>query len=308
MALHQVSSPVLFLIFNRPDTTSLVFEKIREARPSRLYIAADGPRNDSELLVCNETRKIIERIDWPCKFETLFRNKNLGCKNAVSSAIDWFFSKESEGIILEDDCLPSNEFFLFCDILLERYRDDSRIAQIAGCNFQKNKNHADASYYFSRNVEVWGWASWRRVWNNYDPDLIRYEDTEANKYLAEIFTDPMLFKEYSKLFQQLKKGEINTWDYQLKFISLFNNWLCIIPNSNLVTNIGFESDATHTTSPNSKFSNIPLEPLRMPIKHPIYILPSKEADDHIQDLEFDIEKKNKKLNKRLKRWLKKLMG
>jgi hypothetical protein len=166
-------APILFLVFNRPETTARVFEAIRNAKPSRLYIAADGPRDFiyNEYAVCAKTREIASRVDWDCDVETLFRAENLGCKAAVSSAISWFFSHEEEGIILEDDCLPCESFFYFTTILLEKYRHDERIAHIAGSNFQDGKKVGDGSYYFSDLYNIWGWATWKRVWKDYDAEL-----------------------------------------------------------------------------------------------------------------------------------------
>jgi hypothetical protein len=169
------------MIFRRPDFTSRVFEQIRNVRPARLYIAADGPRSgrEGEQQLCIETRAIIEQIDWDCELKTLFREKNLGCKMAISSAIDWFFEQEEEGIILEDDCLPNQSFFRFCDTMLEKYRNDDRIRHISGCNLQHGKKWGTASYYFSNLTHAWGWANWRRVWKDYDRDLKLYDTKDV---------------------------------------------------------------------------------------------------------------------------------
>lgn len=170
--MYKTISPVLFTIFNRPDTTQLVFEKIREFKPSKLYIAADGPRADreGEDALCRETRGVIN-VDWDCEVQYLYRSENLGCKLGMSGAIKWFFENEPEGIVLEDDCLPGEDFFRFCDTLLEKYRDDTRVAHIAGTRMTLNDKFGDATYYFSKYTHIWGWASWRRVWKNYDENL-----------------------------------------------------------------------------------------------------------------------------------------
>lgn len=309
MPAYQTTSPVLFLIFNRPDTTQRVFEQICEAKPAKLYIAADGPRKDreGENALCKETRGIIKNINWPCDVKTLFRDENLGCKYGVSTALDWFFTHEEEGIIIEDDCLPSNDFFRFCDILLEKYRYDTRISAIAGCNLHSGKKWSDKSYYFSNNLEVWGWASWKRIWQQYDPELSAYQEKEVTEAFNTIFNEPILTKEYLEIFSQLKAGKIDTWDYQLKLISFFNNGLTIIPNVNLITNIGFRADATHTKTSNDKFANLPTETLSDTLSHPSFILPNKEADRDILEFEFQIRQKKIKHNtfsRRFKRWLK----
>lgn len=304
---YQTSSAILFLIFNRPDTTALVFEKIRETRPARLYVAADGPRlcREGERTLCETTRSVITTVDWNCEVITLFQERNLGCKYAVSTAISWFFDQEEEGIILEDDCLPSNDFFRFCDTLLEKYRHDTRVTQVVGCNFQDGKKWGEASYYFSNNLEVWGWASWKRVWQLYDPELSRYTEADVEEAIQTVFNEPIVTAEYINLFTELKNGKIDTWDYQLKLINFFNNGLCIVPNVNLISNIGFRSDATHTHTPDF-FANIPLGQLDAEIKHPNYILPCRQADKQVLDLEFQVEQRKAKQNKlknRLKRWL-----
>ncbi|MGV3706980.1 MAG: nucleotide-diphospho-sugar transferase [Arcticibacter sp.] len=305
---YQTSSAILFLIFNRPDTTSLVFERIREARPTRLYVAADGPRTnrEGEHALCNETRSIINTIDWDCEVKTRFQDKNLGCKYAVSTAISWFFDQEDEGIILEDDCLPASDFFRFCDLLLQRYRHDTRVTQIVGCNFQAGKKWGAASYYFSNNLEVWGWASWKRVWQLYDAELNGYSETDVEETIQTVFSEPIVTAEYLHLFKELKAGKIDTWDYQLKLINFFNNGLSIVPNANLISNIGFRPDATHTHTPDL-FADIPHGQLDEEINHPRCILPSRKADTKVLNLEFQIDKRKNlqnKLKNRIKHWLK----
>ncbi len=181
----NLTSPVLFLIFNRPETTEQVFSAIKKAQPPRLYIAADGPRseypNDAES--CDISRAIATNVDWDCEVKTLFQDQNLGCRLAVSGAVDWFFEQETEGIILEDDCLPDQSFFLFCQELLEQYRDDTRIMQIGGTNYQFGKKRTNYSYYFSRYGHLWGWASWRRAWSFYDEKMKQWPTAKQNGIL-----------------------------------------------------------------------------------------------------------------------------
>lgn len=172
------STPILFLIFNRPDTTRIVFKRIREIRPSKLYVAADAPRANKlgEAELCMETRAIIKDIDWPCELKTLFRDENLGCKLSVSGALDWFFENEECGIILEDDCLPDLTFFSFCKELLERYKDDDRIGHIGGNCFLPGQIAKELSYDFCSITHIWGWATWRRVWKNMDVQFHFWEE------------------------------------------------------------------------------------------------------------------------------------
>src|SRR5260221_13687320 len=190
-ALYLTKSPVLFILFNRPDTTAQVFDQIKTAQPKRLYIAADGPRLDfpDDELLCKQAREVIKGIDWDCEVKILFNNENIGCKLGVSAALNWFFSQEEEGIILEDDCLPANGFFKFCDTLLEKYRDDTRIRHITGCNLQFGKKWGNASYYFSNRTHVWGWASWRRVWNIYVLSLEKNDNSKLANKMKNIYNN-----------------------------------------------------------------------------------------------------------------------
>ncbi|WP_207424486.1 FkbM family methyltransferase [Desertivirga brevis] len=306
--IHFAKSPVLFLIFNRPEQTKLVFDRIREAKPTKLYIAADGPRPErNELDSCKATRDIVKHIDWQCEVKTLFREENLGCKEAVSSAIDWFFQNEEEGIILEDDCLPSNDFFRFCDTLLEKYRFDSRIRHISGCNLQHGRFRGDHTYYFSNMTHVWGWASWRRVWKDYDKNLSNYEDHEVFSRFIAIFREPLIAESWTNIFKMVKAGEIDTWDYQLTLINFFNHSLSIIPNYNLITNIGFGENATHTFTTDDPNARIPLSSLPEQILDPRYFLPQIEADYYTLNLDFDLEARKERILKeaaKRKGWIK----
>jgi hypothetical protein len=305
---YQTKSAVLFVIFNRPDMTRRVFAQIREARPARLYIAADGRRAgfpDEELL-CLESRSVVDQIDWECEVKTLFRSENVGCREGVSSAVTWFFSHESEGIILEDDCLPSNSFFKFCDTLLEKYRYDTRIRHITGCNLQHGKKWGNGTYYFSNMTHVWGWAGWKRVWNDYDKKLSKYNPEEIEKQLENIFDDPLVVESWLHIFNEVKAGKINAWGYQLDFANFFNNGLTIIPNENLISNIGFGPAATHTVDEHSIYANIPLKQIEE-ITHPVFILPEKRADRIVLNRDFNIDEKRRRQNlpgKKIKRWVK----
>jgi hypothetical protein len=306
MANYTAKSAVLFLIFNRPDTTHQVFAQIKKAAPSRLYIAADGPRDDHDLTLCKEARSVIHHIDWDCSVKTLFRSENAGCKVSVSSAIDWFFQQEPEGIILEDDCLPADDFFYFCDNMLERYRNDTRIHGVTGTNQQKGQQWGDASYYFSQCMNIWGWATWQRVWAKYDSSLKGYDEVGVERQLQKIFSDRFLLAEWISVFKALKAGEIDTWDYQLHLISFFENGLCVTPNVNLISNIGFRADATHTKVFKEHCANLATGTLGS-ITHPLFFLPEKEADYFLLKNEFHLEEKWRKYNKRtkrFKRWVK----
>jgi hypothetical protein len=259
---------VLFLIFNRPDTTSRVFEAIRKARPERLYIAADGPRPDreGEAARCEEARKIATAVDWPCRVETLFRDENLGCKRAVSQAISWFFACEPEGVILEDDCLPHETFFDYCAHLLDRYRDSSQVMSISGSCFARRLFPA-ADYGFTYYADMWGWASWRRAWAHYDPEMSSWR---ANKdALSRFFAhNPASADYWAYFFDETAAGIRNTWDLQWQWAVIEQNGLCVTPYRNFIDNLGIRPDATHTVDSDWYITARKLEGIKGALKHP----------------------------------------
>lgn len=291
MLQFNTDTPVLFLIFNRPEITRKTFEAIQNARPKRLYVAADGPRNETEKSKCELTRSIATSVDWDCSLLTNFRESNLGCRKAVSSAIDWFFEQEPEGIILEDDCLPSASFFSFCSQLLEKYRQDERIAHIGGVNFQNGIKRGEGDYYFSKLTHVWGWAGWRRVWQQYDPGISSFPEFESGNLLDNI-PSHFPFKQYwLNSFRNVHQGVTDTWDYQYAYLNLVSNRLSIIPNVNLVSNIGTGADATHTLQ-SHPFQQLPLEELKS-LEHPQFMIPDLNADIYSQEIEYGIKKKKR---------------
>ncbi|RAJ11201.1 hypothetical protein LX64_00810 [Chitinophaga skermanii] len=310
---YNVQNPILLLAFNRPDTAQRVFEQVRAVQPSKLYIAVDGPRtqvaNDNDL--CAATRNIYNDIDWPCDVYRLFQPTNLGCKYAVAQAITWFFEQEAQGIILEDDCLPHEDFFYFCDEMLQRYAHDTRIMSITGTNLQNGQQHGTASYYFSEYSHIWGWASWRRAWQAYDVELKDYTENDAQLTIHNIFTDPFLIDGWLNIFRDLKGGKIDSWDYQFNFTTFFQHGLCITPNVNLISNLGFREDATHTFNvPQQHAAALPRQALQKPLVHPHIFVPSKAADYHFLAKDFGLAEKwqyaekEQLLRRRIKRWFK----
>ena len=275
----MLNTPVVFVIFNRPDTTSQVFECIRKARPSQLLIIADGPRADRprEDESCAATRKIVEQVDWPCEVMHEYSDINLGCRKRLASGLNWVFSMVEDAIVLEDDCLPHPTFFRFCEEMLERYRHDERIAHISGVNFQFGQRRTAQSYYFSRYTHIWGWASWRRAWQHYDPDMNTWPSVRDGKWLRDMLGDQRLVDYWSKIFERVYDGDIDTWDYQWLLACWLQNGLSIIPAENLVTNIGFGVDSTHTTE-NNPTANIPSKELAFPLCSPPFIIRDVVAD------------------------------
>jgi hypothetical protein len=272
---------VLLLVFNRPDLTARVFEAIRNARPPRLYVAADGPRagRSDEPEKCKAARAIATAADWPCTVKTLFRTENLGCKRAVSSAIDWFFGEEPEGIILEDDCLPNRSFFAYCRELLARYRTDERVWQVCGSRYVPDDIGLEdgASYFFSRYGPVWGWASWRRAWKAYDADLKRWPEMSQEPLISSAYPDAVEKRAKKKLGDRLYRGEIDTWDYQWGMAKNFNHGLSVIPAKNLIVNIGFGEDATHTSAADNRSPREFFE-IEFPLSVPRFVIPHTEHD------------------------------
>jgi hypothetical protein len=269
-------TPVLFIVFNRPDTTEKVFEGIRSMKPAKLYVAADAPRkgNAKDEKNCKETRSIVEQVDWDCEVKKLYRDENLGCFKAVSGAIDWFFSHEEQGIILEDDCLPNEDFFSFCEEMLERFKDTPEVISINGSNLGYHLKNGN-SYTFSRFMNMWGWATWRRSAQAIDYSLEAWEK-KANKLLflhnrlgnSLVDLDINWYKYWQHKFDYITQKEKITWDWQWNFHQIEHKQLSIVPGVNLVSNIGFSADATHTFKEDNHASNIPFEKLKYPLHHP----------------------------------------
>ncbi len=264
-----------------------VFATIRAARPRFLFVAADGPRSDrpDEQATCDQVRSLVlQNIDWNCQVFTLLRSRNLGCKAAVCSAISWFFEHVEEGIIMEDDTLPDPSFFSYCESLLERYRQEPRVLHIGGNNFQFGRPRGSASYYFSKFPHIWGWATWRRAWKLYDPDMMAYPQFCDSGQANLLFHRPARQKQWLDLFDGVYRGEIDTWDYQWLFTHWNHTGLSIAPQVNLVSNLGFGEGATHTKEP-SRFANMETQRLGTLI-HPSHIVPHTAADQFTIDHYF----------------------
>ena len=276
----QLSTPVALLIFNRPKTTEKVFRQIAQARPKKLLVVADGARKDrdGEAEKCAEARAIVERIDWDCELLTNYSDVNLGTKRRVSSGLDWVFEEVEEAIILEDDCLPHPTFFPFCEAQLARYRHDERISMISGTNLQFSRKRTPYSYYFSRYHHIWGWASWRRAWQHYDVRMSLWPEVRDEKWLDDLLGDPKLARGWRQIFEDMYQERIDTWDYQWVFACWMQNRLAIVPNQNLISNIGFGNDATHTRNRHSIEANLATAPMAFPLDHPPYVWPHAEAD------------------------------
>ncbi len=286
-----LETPILLLIFNRPEKTQRVFDILRTIEPKQLFIAADGPRTEypGDLAKCMAAREVVGAVDWECSVQTLFRDRNLGCREAVSSAITWFFSKVDEGIILEDDCVPSQSFFRFSRELLERYRDNQDVMVISGDNYQDGRWASEESYYFSRYPHCWGWASWSRVWNNYDTHMTAWPTARKQGLLSKTSDGDRFFVNYwQNIFDQVHAGKIDSWAYIWTFSCFLNEGLTAIPSNNLVRNIGFDEEATHTVRHNDIVEDREALELNWPLKHPDKIRRSSEADLLVDMFHFSI--------------------
>jgi hypothetical protein len=274
-------TPVLFIIFNSPNTTQRTFDEIKKRKPKYLYVAADGPRacKEGENEKCIRTREIIKQVDWDCELKTFFRSENSGgAGKGVSSAISWFFKHVEEGIILEYDCVPHPDFFEYCQELLEYYRNNDSVMFIGGSNFQDGIKRGDFSYYFSSLTHIWGWASWRYVWDKYifDMKLIRRE--VFNNSLIYYNADKKIIRYWKWIFYLMRNNKIDTWDYQLMFTIWINRGLAIVPNTNLVSQLVLDTSegGTYFMSHIEGVTNLPTYSI-MPLSHPVVIEQNTEA-------------------------------
>lgn len=272
--------PILLLIFNRPNTTQRVLSALATYKPQRLYIAADGPRQgEGEEERCVAARLAAQAVDWECSISTLFREENLGLRRAVCEAIDWFFYKEEEGIILEDDCVPSPSFWPYCEELIDRYRDNSKVMAISGGNYQRGRWKPKESYYFSKYPHCWGWATWRRAWRLYDRDFQTLDGFDESGGFAHWSDGCQEFEEHFRnAFRAVHEGRLNSWAYCWTFSCWANDGLTCLPAFNLVKNIGFNEYATHTRYGDSWLQFLEAGKLKFPLIHPAVIERSIRPD------------------------------
>ncbi len=276
----MLHTPVAFLIFNRPDTSKKVFAEIAAAKPAKLLVVADGPRlhQPDDVAKCQATRAIIDEVDWDCDVLTNFSETNLGCKRRVSSGLSWVFEQCEEAIILEDDCIPHPMFFRYCQELLERYRDDERVPMICGSNFHHDRSPTTDSYYFSKLGHIWGWASWRRAWQNYDVAISSWPALRETSWLFDTLGNEAAADYWQGIFDKTHAGEIDTWDYQWFFSWWAQNGLAVIPTANLISNVGFGEDATHTHTAVNTMAHRPTSEITFPLQHPRNMVRDRETD------------------------------
>jgi len=301
------NTPIAFLIFNRPGVTRQVFETIRRVRPTTLLVIGDGPRagRQDEAAAVAATRAIIDEVDWPCDVATEYSTNNLGCKRRVASGLDWVFDAFDEAIVLEDDCIPDPTFFPFCQEMLSRYRNDERIFSISGDNFQRGRSFASNGYYFSKYFHCWGWASWRRAWKTVDLQISKWPQFTSAGGLHEIADSPREEAYWQRVLDAQHRGEVDSWAYSCLGSSWMKGGLHIHPDVNLVSNIGFAGDATHTTQSSCPLANMTTQPLYQWNK-PEFVVRNKAADMRTFDTVYArpnrLRRWKNKVQKQWKRW------
>lgn len=280
MDSFKFTTPLVFIIFNKVETTKKVFEVIRKIQPTKLFVIADGPRSNkpNENAVCNDVRNLTEQIDWDCEVFRNYSSDNLGCKKRIVSGLDWVFQNVDEAVILEDDCLPDVSFFRFCQEMLKKYMNDERVMMISGNNILPNI-HSEKSYYFSNFVHIWGWATWKRSWRQYNFDYSDLSQDKLYSVLLDNLKSKTAIKYWQILIKEVQTGEIDAWSVKLQLLQFVNRSLCIIPARNLVVNLGFDSElATNTKGSGGLYRKMKLESLSFPLSHPNSVVQNIEAD------------------------------
>ncbi len=279
--------PVLVIAYRRPDLVAEVMRAIAQAKPRKLFLACDGPHPErpAELALVAATRAAMEAaVTWDCEVHTRYSDTNQGCRRGVEGAISWFFDHVDEGIILEDDCVPHTDFFPYCAELLDRYRSNPRVMHISGdAALPHPATGSGASYVFSGEALVWGWATWRSAWERYDSDLRLWEQMRSNpEKLRQVFGSRPAALWWSRVLDRLLlEGRPDTWDYRWSFTVMAARGMCTIPAVNLVSNVGFREDSTHTFSPGSVRAYGQVQPI-LPLRHPAEVAVDRRSDGLFQ--------------------------
>lgn len=278
-----MKTPVLLLLFKRPEETRHILQSLRQVKPEILLVSTDGPRVDNydDIKKCAAVRDVINEVDWNCTVLKNYSDTNLGCGIAPYQGISWAFDQVGEAIILEDDCLPDTTFFRFCEELLEKYRDNERVMHISGNNYSASTWRSAYSYSFSRYPLGWGWATWRRAWKHFDFEMKYWPEVRDKNLLKDILASKETIYDWEKTFQFVYDGHLDCWDFQWLFTCWVQNGLSIIPRLNLVTNVGSGQDATHFQE-NSPLLNLPVQSLEFPLKHPPFLIRDSRMDEVIQ--------------------------
>jgi hypothetical protein len=280
IAANQSVPPVLFMLFNRASTTRKVFDKVRQTRPSKIFVAANGPRPEvsSDYRKCSDVREIFDEVDWDCEIHTNFRSTNIGMQRHWWSSLDWFFENVDSGIILEDDCVPDVSFFGYCKELLDKYKDDTNVMHINGSNFQFGQKRGDASYYISKYPYVWGWATWKRAWQRYDNDMSSFPAFKANRLIDSAVSTDAEKKYWMRFFESLFDGSREACDVKWVYTIWSHEGFCITPNVNMITNIGYGPSAGHTIIKERTMDQDAHDIGKIQHPNPLLIAPDLEAD------------------------------
>jgi hypothetical protein len=278
----QLKTPVVLFVFNRPYTTEKIMDIIRKAAPPKLFVIADGPSTayHKDVHECREVRRIIETVDWRCEVFKNYSDTNIGCDTIIPMGLDWVFDKVDDAIIFEDDCLPHMTFFRYCEEMLDQYRDDKRIMTICGSNFQFGRRRNQYSYYFSRYHLITGWATWRRAWKHYDHTMELWPEIRNGGWLNDFLVDKKVVSNVTMLLDKYYEEQIKPWDVLWYFSCWMQGALAAIPNVNLIKNIGYGREATHTRDEKSIFANIFCNPMNFPLLHPSFIIRDAVADTY----------------------------
>ena len=280
-----LETPVALIIFRRPDQTRKVLKMIAEARPRVLYVISDGPSTgDSETAAAvAECKSLIEEIDWDCKVRKNYSDVNLGCRARVVSGLDWVFENETSAIILEDDCVPDQSFFGYCEFLLKRYENEDRIGGIGGTNIYESRLESlNEDFFFSRYPAIWGWATWKRTWIQYRKLLPEVKLDDMKKF-SSFSTNSKTHEYWLSRFKEVRDGRLDTWDYQLSYTCMENDKLWVIPTRNLIRNIGFGRSASHTLDADSPFAELGTSSISLPLTEPGQVNPREEYDDILRE-------------------------
>ena len=285
MSDYQLNTAVVIMIFCRPEITAQVFAEIARAKPQKLLVIADGPRSDrpQDEEKCAAARDVIEHVDWDCEVLKNYSDVNLGCRGRISSGLDWVFDNVEEAIILEDDCVPHPSFFRFCEELLVRYRDDGRIMAVSGDNVQSGRRRTRDSYYFSRYFLCCGWAAWRRAWQHFDVEMALWPEIRDGGWLVDILGSRNIVAYWQRELDAAYEGKRDTWAYRMSLACWANSGLCIQPSANLISNIGFAIDSTHTGT-RHPMANMAVEEMRFPLEHPRFVVRDVQADKLTEEI------------------------
>ncbi|QDT00689.1 glycosyltransferase family protein [Adhaeretor mobilis] len=296
------STPIVMLVFNRPDLTSRVLNEIARQRPRTLLVCCDGPRQDvaSDAANVAATRALFDKIDWPCELLTQFNDENLGCQYGVAGGLNWAFQHVERAVILEDDCLPHSTFFNYCQSLLDQYEDDQRIMAISGDNFQEAQQRTPYSYYFSKYMHCWGWATWRRAWEKMDLNLDAWPAFRDSGGVETIADSPAEAWYWRQIFERQQRAEIDSWAFSYQFTCWLEHGLTILPEKNLISNIGFGERSTHTANPDHHHANLPTFPIGE-LRHPPRVHRHREADKFTFPRYYFRDKLTRKLRRAARR-------